>query len=313
MIKTSLKIFALALAAFTAAAPAPAQDLVRDALASFPLGTVRLEYSSPARLRTLPDYAILHERYLGPSLRTLEGNLVNLGIQESDINEIVLGWVPGASGLTLEGLASGHFDPQAMARQAAAQGIAATPIGSTSAYCFGSSATATCVAALEHSVGGFGNVDALRALVSARGGEMPGLASNPSFTALVDKQRKDTPIWGVAVGSAIEDAFKSWMPAQKNLPLDLTTVFKNVESLVYSVQPTDRVRVKVEMNCTSDAVAGNLRQGFDQLRLFQKVAWQQQYPNVPNPFDDLGVSADGSSVDLSLSTPYSALEARARE
>jgi hypothetical protein len=218
--------------------------------------------------------------------------------------------VPGAAGLTLEGLASGHFDPPAMARQANAQGLAATPIGSTSAYCFGSGASATCVAALQRSLGAFGSLDALQALVKAHSGEMPGLGSNPSFAQLVNRNRKDTPIWGIAEGSAIEDAFKSWIPAQKNLPLDLSTVFKNVESLVYSVQPTDRVHVNVELNCTSDAVAANLHQGFDQLRLFQKVAWQQQYPGVANPFDDLAVSADGSAVELSLSTPYSTLEAR---
>ena len=313
MIKTSVKIFALALAAAAVAAPASAQDMVGEALNSFPLSTVRLEYSSPARLRALPDYATLHERYLGPSLRTLENNLAKLGVNESDINEIMLAWVPGAAGLTLEGLASGRFDPQAMAQRAAAQGFVGTPVGSSSAYCFGSGSTATCVAALKRTLGAFGTLDALRALVNVRAGDMPGLGSNPSFSQLVNSQKKDTPIWGVATGAAIEDAFKSWIPAQKNLPLDLSTVFSNVESLVYSVRPTDRVHVNVQLNCTSDSVAANLRQGFDQLRLFQKVAWQQQYPNVPNPFDDLTVSADGRAVELSLSTPYSTLEARTRQ
>ena len=119
--------------------------------------------------------------------------------------------------------------------------------------------------------------------------------------------------WGVATGPAIEDAFKGWMPVQKNLPIDLATVFNNVTSLSYSVQPTDRIHLSVELSCTSGQAAGNLRQGFDELRLFQKVAWQQQYPNTPNPFDDLTVSANGGAVLLSLSTPYSALELRATQ
>jgi hypothetical protein len=302
---------ALLLAAVTAV-PAPAQDLVKEALASFPLETIRIEYSSPAKLRQLPEYARLHERYLGPSLRNLEGHLASLGVRESDLNEIVFGWQPGGDGLSLEGLAYGQFDPQAMAQQAAASGIAATAVGSASAYCFGTTDISPCVAVLGRGLGGFGALAALRNMVAARGGETAGLSSSPSFSSLVNAANKDAPIWGVATGSAIEDWFKSGMPVQKNLPVDLGTVFKNVESLAYTVVPTDRVRVSVALACTSAAAAGTLRQQFETLRLFQKVAWQQQYPGVANPFEDLAVNASGSSLTLSMSTPYSALEAGAK-
>jgi hypothetical protein len=292
-----------------------AQDLVQEAMGTFPQDTERLEYSSPARLRLLPDYNTLHERYLGPSLRSLETQLATLGVRETDINEIVMGWQTSASGgaLILVGLASGQINPDSMARQAAAHGMAATPIGSASAYCFGAGDNAMCVAPLSRALGAFGPPDALRTMLEVRGGQAPALSSVPSFSALVERDRKDAPIWGVAAGSAIEDAFKGWMPAQKNLPIDLSTVFKSVESLAYSVQPTDRVHLSVEMSCTSGQAASTLRQGFDELRLFQKVAWQQQFPNAPNPFDDLTVSANGQALLLSMSTPYSALEVRIRQ
>lgn len=292
------------------AASALAQDLVKEAMGTFPLDTERLEYSSTAKLRTLPDYRTLHEQYLGPSLRTLETQLASLGVRESDINEIVLGWHVSGGPLAMGGLASGQIDPQNMARQAAARGIAATPVGSASVYCFGSADNSMCVAALARSLGAFGTLDMLKTMLEVRQGQAPALNSSPSFSALVARDRKDAPIWGVAVGSAIEDAFKGWMPVQKNLPIDIGTVFKNVEALAYNVQPTDKVHLTVEMTCTSAQAAANLRQGFDELRLFQKVAWQQQYPNTPNPFDDLTVSANGEAVLLSLSTPYSALEVR---
>ena len=312
--KYRLGIAALVFALLTvvAATPARAQDLVKEALASFPLETIRIEYSSPAKLRQLPEYTKLHERYLGPSLRALEGHLTSLGVHESDLNEIVFGWQPAANGLSMEGLAYGQMDPQSMAQQAAAKGIVPTPIGSQSAYCFGTTDSASCVAVLGRGLGGFGTLEALRNMVDVRAGETAGLSSNQNFSALVNASRKDTPIWGVATGSAIEDWFKSGMPVQKNLPVDLGTVFKNVQSVAYSVAPTDRVRVSVEMSCTSAPAAGSLRQQFETLRLFQKVAWQQQYPGVSNPFEDLAVSASGSSLTLSMSTPYSALEANAR-
>jgi len=115
-------ILGAAVLAMTAAS-ALAQGVVKEAMATFPMDTSRLEYSSTAKLRQLPDYATLHERYLGPSLRTLETQLATLGIRETDINEIVLGWSMIGGKLTMEGLAAGQIDPQIMARDAAAQGV----------------------------------------------------------------------------------------------------------------------------------------------------------------------------------------------
>ena len=301
-----------ALLALTAAS-ALAQDLVKEATGTFPVDTERLEYSNTAKLRTLPDYATLHAKYLAPELRTLESQLATLGIRENAISQVVLGWHTNNGRLTMDGLASGQIDAQSMARQAAAQGMAPTPMGSASAYCFGNADNAMCVAALGQSIGAFAPRDELKSMLDVRSGQAPALNASQSFSALLERDRKGTPIWGVATGSAIEDAFKGWMPVQKNLPIDLASVFKSVESLAYSVQPTDRLHVSVEMSCTSAAAAGSLRQGFEELRLFQKVAWQQQYPNTPNPFDDLSVGANGQSVLLGLSTPYSALEVRASQ
>jgi len=150
-------------------------------------------------------------------------------------------------------------------------------------------------------------------VMDARSGQAMSLGSKQSFDALVEQAHKDTPIWGVAIGQAVPDWFKGSMPAQKNLQLDWSTTFKSVESLTYSVQPADQIRLNVQMNCVSDQGAGDLRRVFDGLRLLQKMAWQNQYPNVPNPFDNLVVDASGRAVLLTLITPYSALEANATQ
>ena len=312
MSSNRFKALAFGLALMAVAGVAGAQDLVKEGLASFPPETIRLEYSNVSKLRALPDYATLHKRYLAPSLRALETQLASLGIQESDVNEIVLAWQLAGDGMSFEGLASGRLDPQAMGRQAAMQNITTLPVGSVTAYCFGTADSAQCVAPLGGSLGAFGTMDQLRALLSARSGQTANLRSNAAFTSLVERESGDAPIWGVAVGPAIEDWFKVSMPATKNLPVDLATVFHNVQSLGYAVEPTDRVRINMELNCTTAAAAGNLRQQFDALRLFQKVAWQRQFPNVANPFDDLAVNANDTTMTLSMSTPYSAIEAAAR-
>jgi hypothetical protein len=313
MSTNGFKALAAGLTLLAAAGAAPAQELVKEGLDSFPPDTIRLEYSNVAKLRTLPDYTTLHKHYLAPSLRALETQLATLGVQENDISEVVFAWQLAGSGMSFEGLASGRLDSQAMARQAATQNITTLPLGSDSAYCFGSTDDAPCVTALGGSLGAFGTLDELRALVAARGGQNPGLRSNAAFTSLVNRETRDAPIWGVAVGPAIEDWFKVSLPVTKNLPVDLATVFHSVQSLGYIVEPTDRVRVSMELNCTSAAAAGNLRQQFDALRLFQRMAWQRQYPNVANPFDDLSVSANDTTMTLSMSTPYSAIEAAVRQ
>jgi hypothetical protein len=313
MSTNGFKALAAGLTLLAAAGAAPAQELVKEGLDSFPPDTIRLEYSNVAKLRTLPDYTTLHKHYLAPSLRALETQLATLGVQENDISEVVFAWQLAGSGMSFEGLASGRLDSQAMARQAATQNITTLPLGSDSAYCFGSTDDAPCVTALGGSLGAFGTLDELRALVAARGGQTPGLRSNAAFTSLVNRETRDAPIWGVAVGPAIEDWFKVSLPVTKNLPVDLATVFHSVQSLGYIVEPTDRVRVSMELNCTSAAAAGNLRQQFDALRLFQRMAWQRQYPNVANPFDDLSVSANDTTMTLSMSTPYSAIEAAVRQ
>jgi len=313
MVKAVFRVLMLGLAFSLMTATGRAQDLVKEALASFPLDTVRLEYSSPAKLRNLPDYATLRRRYLAPGLRSLEAQLASLVIQESDINEVVLGWAPSGEKLGLEGVAEGRFDPQAMARRAAAAGISSTPVGSVAAYCFGDSGVSPCVTALGRSLGALGTLTELQAMMDARSGQAMSLGSKQSFDALVEQAHKDTPIWGVAIGQAVPDWFKGSMPAQKNLQLDWSTTFKSVESLTYSVQPADQIRLNVQMNCVSDQGAGDLRRVFDGLRLLQKMAWQNQYPNVPNPFDNLVVDASGRAVLLTLITPYSALEANATQ
>src|SRR5947208_15861452 len=80
-----------------------AQELVKDALQSFPTQSVRREYSNSAKLRKLPDYTVLRQRYLGPQLQKLEKSLSQLGIQERHVDELVMGWQAGCSEVNLTG------------------------------------------------------------------------------------------------------------------------------------------------------------------------------------------------------------------
>ena len=111
------------LAALTIPLAAQGQDLVKESLASFSPQTVRVEYSRLTKLRSLPNYQNLRQRFVGPRLRAMEESFAKLGVQEGDIDEIVLGWRPGSSMMELEGMVVGRFTAKGVSDRASAAGI----------------------------------------------------------------------------------------------------------------------------------------------------------------------------------------------
>jgi hypothetical protein len=289
-------------------APAPAQDLVKEALNGFPTQTIRLEFSSPAKLRGLPNYSSLRQRYIGPKLRKLVDELGQLGIRETDISGLVLGWQPGSAEMALYGFATGNFGAQAIAESAQERNMAPNAIAGKQAYCLEAGIAGTCVVVLQDSVGAFGSLTALTAMLEARGGQVPSIGSDSRMAGLVERADKDAPIWGVAVGPAIADWFRGWMPNQGSLKLDWQKVFGDVSSLTYSVAAADNVTLGLKMDCKSSESATSLRQVFDGLKLVQQMAWDSQNPGKPNPFKAMNVGLEGNQVSLSLTTGYAELE-----
>ena len=290
---------------------AGAQDIVKEALNSFPPQTIRLEYSRPAKLRELPNYESLRKRYAAESLRSLEASLSKLGVEERDVDELVLGWQTGETGLTIAGLAAGHFNPGDMARRAAAQQVTPVPVSDFKAYCFGVDPGSTCVLTFDQTRGAFGPLNALTALVEAHQGGGPSIGPDSSFATLVNEAHTDDPIWGAGIGQAVADFFKAWMPGQQEVELDWSKAFQTVESLSYSVQTADKASLKMKLNCTTNEAAANLHQVLNGLRMFQQLAWQNKNPGRPNPFESLAIEARNRQVLLTLTTAYSALEGAA--
>lgn len=299
-------VIAVAAPAFPAALEA--QSLVSESLASFPRETIRLEYTDAAKLRTLPNYSSLRQRYVGAALKNLEGSLAQLGIQESDVNELALGWRAGSTGLELDGLASGRFDSGTIAERAAARQMLPTQIAGGSAYCLGKEAASMCVTVLGPSLGAFGAPDMLGRILAARAGNGANLNSNEKFVKLVKDAPTRATIWGVAVGPAVADWFKGWMPNQGSLQLDWSQTFQGVQALTYSVEPSDQVTLDVRMDFATPEAAANTRQVLEGVKMFQQMAWQSQNPNQPNPFESLNVETDGPRVLLKLVAAYAALQ-----
>ena len=301
-----LGILAVTLVALPRAAPA--QDLVKEALSGFPTQTIRLEFSSPAKLRGLPNYASLRQRYIGPRLRKLVEALGQLGVREEDISGLVLGWQPGSAEMGLYGFATGRFSAQAITESAEQRNMAATPVAGKQAYCLEAGLAGTCVVVLQDSLGAFGSLTVLTSMLEARQGQAPSLSSDNRFPSLVAGANKDAPIWGVAVGSAVADWFRGWMPNQGNIKMDWSKVFGDVNSLTYSVAAGDNVTLGLKMDCKSSESAASLRQVLEGLKLVQQIAWDSQNPGKPNPYQAMNVGQESNQVSLKLTTGYSELE-----
>ena len=283
-------------------------DFVSTAMTGFPAQTLRVEYNSAAKLRKLPNYQALRQRFLGPRLQQFESSLAQIGIGENDIDELMIGWKPGDKEMDLYGFASGRFDKAQVASRAAAQNLTPTPIAGQQAYCLQAGVAGTCVVVLENSLGAFGPLTALTSLLEAHAGQAPGLNSDERFTGLLAQTRKDAPIWGIALESAIGDWFRGWLSLQSSLKLDWSRVFEKVDSLIYSIDAADKVNLDMKLNCTAPEDAATLRQVLEGLKMAQQLAWQAQNAGRANPYEAMNVSLDGKQVALQITLGYAELQ-----
>ena len=173
---------------------AMAQDLVKEALSGFPTQTIRLEFSNPAKLRALPNYASLRQRYIGPRLRKLVDALAQLGIREEDISNLVTGWQPGTTEMGLYGFATGNFSAQAITQSAAERNITPTPVAGKQAYCLEAGLAGSCIVVLQDSLGAFGSLTALTSMLETHEGQIPSIGSDSHMASLVDSADKEAPI-----------------------------------------------------------------------------------------------------------------------
>jgi hypothetical protein len=298
-------IYVAVMALGAGVAPLVGQDLVAKALSSFPADTIRIEYSSPATLRKLPNYASLREHYTGPRLQKLVASMSDLGVAETDVDELVLGWSAGGSTLNLYGFAAGHFRPDALNARAAARNLPPQQIGGKTGYCLGAGLESECVVVLSPTEGAFGTLASLSQIMQALNGGGVSIESNADFARVVKQEQGGSPIWGVASASAVASWFKGWIPTQSAVELDWQKVFQGVNVLGYKIHTGSNVQLDLEMYCKSGQDAGSLRQVLEGLKLAQQIAWQNQYPNKSNPFQRMELTQSGRQLGINLVANYS--------
>jgi len=282
-------------------------DFITTAMSGLPGQTMRVEYSSPSKLRKLPSFHNLRGKFLGPRLQQLESSLDQIGISEDAIDELMIGWKPGDKEMDLYGYASGHFDKVQVARRAAEENLTPTPISGQQAYCLTAGVNGTCIVILDNSLGAFGPLTGLTAVLEAHQGQTPNLNSDSRFTSLIGDVNKDAPIWGVAFGGAVADWFGGWLATQNAVKLDWGQVFGKVDSMTYAIDATDKVNLDLKLNCQTPEDAATLRQVLDGLKVAQQLSWAQQNPGHPNPYTSMNVDVHDRRIGLQVVMAYSEL------
>ena len=287
--------------------PLAGADFVTTAMSGLPTQTMRVEYSSPSKLRKLPNFQGLRGKFLGPRLQALEGSLDQVGVSEDAIDELMIGWKPGDKEMDLYGFASGHFDKAGIARRAAGQNLTPTPISGQQAYCLTAGVAGTCIVILDNTLGAFGPLTSLTSLLDTRQGQLPNLNSDPRFTSLIGDVDKDAPIWGIALGGAVADWFGGWLSSQNAVKLDWGQVFGKVDSMTYTIDATDHVNLNLKLNCQTPEDASTLRQVLEGLKVAQQLSWAQQNPGHPNPYTSMNVDVNNRQIGLQVTMNYSEL------
>ena len=288
--------------------PAAVDGLVREALGRFPRQTSHFEVCDLARMRTLPSYAALRERFMGGEVQQLAASLATLGVHDEDVDRLALGAGPGPQGLQLYGVAQGRFDLPTIMAGAQAAGIEPLRINGFSAYCFGDSSTSPCIAIINEARGVFGSRDMVDFMLYATEGT-DSLANDPIVSARAARAPADATIWGMATGPAVAEWVRVVMPMPAEGQNSLAPVLSNVVSVAYDVRAGQKATMTADLTCTSAESAAGLRQALDAVRLLQQFAWKALHPDAANPYAQLAFRTQGAQLLVNATMDYAALGA----
>ena len=285
-----------------------ADDLVPDALGRFPRSTSHFEVCDLARMRSLPSYAALRQRFMGGDVEQLATSLATLGVHDEDVDRLALGAGPDPQGLQLYGVAQGRFDLSKIVAGAQAAGLDPLRINGYPVYCFGNSTNPSCIAILNETRGVFGSRDMVDFMLYATA-ETDSLAKDPAVSARAARAPTDTTIWGMATGQAVAEWVRVVMPMPAEAQDSLAPALANVVSISYDVRAGQKMVLTADLTCTSAEGAAGLRQSLDTVRLLQQVAWKMLHPDAANPYAELAFRSQGAQLLVNATMDYAVLGA----
>ncbi len=271
-------------------------EIVSEALLLFPAQTESLEYADLASLRSVPSYATLRERFSGTVVQQARLALSKLDIQEEQINEMVIGSMPG----TFFGLMAGTFNGSVAARIAVRKGISTSMVSHDAIICPGAG---ICLLFLDDSLVAFGTSSRLKTLLEARQGIITRLNSNRSLVALMNKTEAGAPVRGIAYGSQIGAILANAFQDVSVKDIDWTQYSSTVRAFGYSVNLDNKAHITASIECLTSTAAAALGQMLVVFARTQSLAAQSSNDIAVTPFQNVKISWSDRTIDLKMDTP----------
>jgi hypothetical protein len=266
-------------------------EIISQALLSFPAQTQYLEYDNIARLRNLPDYPALRQRFSGKPLEDARIALRQLGIREDQVEEVV----SGSSSSAFYVLVAGTFS-EASARRHGAP----VKLLDTHAYCPGET---SCIVFVEDSLAAFGTLSELKDIVQAHAGIISRVSANRNAVTLMNDTDRRAPVRGILFGGQLSSSVSDMLKESLGWNRDWSGLSSNVSAIGYSVQFDTKTHVSATLDCTSRTSAAVLVQMLNALSALQPASM---------PLQNLRVSANGNVIDLKADTPLPTMASSSR-
>jgi hypothetical protein len=278
------------------ATPALQAALLNEAVLAFPVQTYSLEYDALNNLRALPNYRNLRQQYSGEGLQKAQKDLLELGISEDQLSEVVT--AAGANGFF--GMLAGTFQTP-NSTEAAKHGLSKTVLEDGGVFC---AQDGYCFLFLKAEQGRafFGPAAQIKAISDVRQGRAQSLRSNATVMNLVNRMEPNAPVFGIAPGREIGQWIGDAVPSAIASRFNFTSLFSSVESFGYSVKIDSKAHVGLNLLCTSDEAGTMIGDTLGAASGLQRAAALAAGSGAM-PFEKMVVRSSGRLVAVNLDAP----------
>lgn len=260
-----------------------------------PAQTQALEYENLAALRNLRDYAALRQQFAGMVLGNAQRAVADLGIQEGQVDEIVLGSTPE----DVYTLFAGNFSGSATANDALRKNISRVEVDGTTMLC---PRAGSCVLFLEDSVAAVGTAKQLLMMLEARQGIRPSLASNRDLVDLITATDRRAPVRGAALDSQLNNVIANAFSGTAAKAIPWASYSTLIDKFSYSVRFDTKAHVTARVECKAGIQAALLRQMLGALSAAE-FAVKAAEDEANRPFENVRLSLSDRIVELKMDAP----------
>jgi hypothetical protein len=258
----------------------------------------------------MPHFASLQKSYLDNSVTDLQRWLGGVGLSEVDVAEVLLGREVRNGGGHVFAIASGRFEAASPDSGRPESRFSTVKIGDLAGYCEGrSSDLQECAVFKGMNWAAVGRREFLTHIAEVGGEVTDPLSADTKFTDLASTIPRDTPLWGIVLGSEAISWFNANIPFSESVPILWKALFEGLDGLAYCVTPGDgRVSVIITFEYENPSAASALGAVLQGVKALEGIFWKTEHPGVSDPFVDAEVTVEDRKVTLALSPSYQALE-----